>query len=66
MRLKTYRAHDLATALERARRELGPEAVVLATREERGALGVSGVEVTVGVEPSFARTSDNGARPEDG
>src|SRR5512140_508853 len=48
MLLKTYRAPDLATALEKARAELGPHALVLATREVPGRLGLSGVEVTVG------------------
>ncbi len=50
MVLKTYRAPDLQTALARARRELGPNALVMATREEKGSLGIRGVEVTVGVE----------------
>ena len=52
MQLKTYRAPDLSSALARARRELGPHAIVLATREEKGALGISCIEVTVGVERS--------------
>ncbi len=48
MLLKTYRAPDLATALAEARAELGPDALVLATSEVPGRLGLSGIEVTVG------------------
>ena len=48
MLLKTYRARDLAAALAAARAEMGAEALVLATSEIRGRLGLEGVEVTVG------------------
>lgn len=48
MILKTYRAPDLATALAQARAELGPDALVLATSELSGELGLTAVEVTVG------------------
>jgi flagellar biosynthesis protein FlhF len=47
MLLKTYRASDLAAALAKARAELGPDALVLATTEVRGRGGLSGVEVTL-------------------
>src|SRR6185369_3558697 len=48
MLLKTYRAPDLGLALEQARAELGPDALVLGTRELSGRGGLQGVEVTVG------------------
>lgn len=48
MLLKTYRAPDLAAALAQARAELGPDALVLATSEVSGELGLTAVEVTVG------------------
>jgi flagellar biosynthesis protein FlhF len=55
MLLKTYRAPDLATALAEARAELGPDALVLATSEVPGRLGLSGIEVTVGAaRPALA------------
>jgi flagellar biosynthesis protein FlhF len=47
MLLKTYRAPDLAAALAAARREMGPDALVLGTSEHRGGLGLEAVEVTV-------------------
>ncbi len=59
MQLKTYKAHDLATALDRARRELGPKAIVLATNEIRGRLGLSHVEITVAVDPARVSTSSD-------
>ena len=49
MVLKTYTAPDLASALALARSELGPDALVLATREVAGRFGLEAVEVTVGV-----------------
>ncbi len=57
MQLKTYKAHDLATALDRARRELGPKAIVLATNEIQGRLGLSHVEITVAVDPARVSTA---------
>lgn len=50
MRLKTYRAPDLSTALALARSEAGPDALVLATSEIPGRMGLTCVEVTVAVE----------------
>ena len=51
MRIKRFRARDLKTAFQMVKEELGPEAVILATREltERGELGSNAVEVTAGV-----------------
>jgi flagellar biosynthesis protein FlhF len=45
--LKTYRAHDLQTALAQARSELGADALVLARSEVPGPFGLPGVELTV-------------------
>jgi flagellar biosynthesis protein FlhF len=58
MLLKTYTAPDLATALERARAELGPDALVLGTSEKTGRLGLSAVEVTVGAPRAAAPAPD--------
>ncbi|MCP3979355.1 MAG: hypothetical protein GY716_08505 [bacterium] len=49
MRLKTYTSTDLATALKKAHDELGPDALVLGTSEKAGGLGLTLVELTVGV-----------------
>ncbi len=48
MLLKTYSGPDLASALAMARAEMGPDALVLATREVPGRFGLAGIEVTVG------------------
>jgi flagellar biosynthesis protein FlhF len=50
MHLKTYKAPDLASALAMARAELGPDALVLATNEIKGGLGLTTVEITVAAE----------------
>lgn len=47
MRLKLYRAAGMATALASVRAELGPDALILATRRVDG-----GVEVTAAVQPA--------------
>jgi hypothetical protein len=61
MLLKTYRAPDLATALAEARAELGPDALVLATTEVPGRLGLSGIEVTVGAaRPALGAPAGDG------
>ena len=58
MRLKTYRAPDLPGALAMARRELGPSALVLATNEIPGRLGLTQVEVTVAADRPEEERSD--------
>lgn len=55
MQLKRFRAATVADALNRARAEMGPDALVLSTRllpsrGVRGWLGARGVEVTVAIE----------------
>ncbi|HSK10811.1 MAG TPA: hypothetical protein VK911_14620 [Vicinamibacterales bacterium] len=55
MQLKRYRVATVAEALNRARAEMGPDALVLSTRlvrarGVRGWLGAQGVEVTVAIE----------------
>jgi flagellar biosynthesis protein FlhF len=55
MQLKRYRVATVAEALNRARAEMGPDALVLSTRlvrarGVRGWLGARGVEVTVAIE----------------
>jgi flagellar biosynthesis protein FlhF len=50
MQIKTFHAPDLASALARARAELGPDALVLATNEMRGRLGLTSIEITVAVD----------------
>src|SRR5262245_60361140 len=49
MKIKTYTARDMRTALRLVREEQGPDAVILATRT-----GVQGVEVEVAVDTSAA------------
>lgn len=51
MRVKSYRAHDLATALRRAREEMGSDARVLSHHTVTRELGLSLVELTVAVDP---------------
>ena len=50
MRLKPFQAPDLARALTLARQELGPDALVLATNEIRGRMGLTSVEITVAID----------------
>jgi flagellar biosynthesis protein FlhF len=55
MQLKRFRAATVAEALNRARAEMGPDALVLSTRlvpsrGVRGWMGARGVEVTVAIE----------------
>jgi len=47
MLLKTYRGADLASTLRQIRRELGPDAFVLGTSEQKRRFGMPVVEVTV-------------------
>jgi flagellar biosynthesis protein FlhF len=46
MRLKLYRAATMAEAMARVRAELGPDALILATRRV-----TEGVEITAALEP---------------
>jgi flagellar biosynthesis protein FlhF len=46
MRLKLYRAPTMAEAMARVRAELGPDALILATRHV-----AEGVEITAALEP---------------
>ena len=64
MVLKTFQAVDLAAALERAREELGPDALVLATRDVPGPHGLGGVEVTVGAPRAESREPLTPSTPE--
>src|SRR4051794_19504465 len=47
MRLKLYRAAGIAEAMARMRAEMGPDALILATRRV-----IDGVEVTAALEPA--------------
>src|SRR5262245_43473969 len=51
MRLKSFHARTMTEAMQMVRSALGDEAVIIATREEKGAAG--GVRVTAAIEPSF-------------
>ncbi|HOW73149.1 MAG TPA: flagellar biosynthesis protein FlhF [Phycisphaerae bacterium] len=57
MELKTYQAHSMAEALEKVKRELGPDAVILNTRTIRrgGVLGVGARDV---IEITASRDRD--------
>jgi flagellar biosynthesis protein FlhF len=62
MLLKKYRGPDLASALAKAHAEMGPDALVLDTKEVRASLGLNGIEVTVGArrrrQPGGIRGAD--------
>lgn len=50
MRIKRFRAHDMKTVIKMVRDELGPEAVILSTREDRASNETGPfVEVTAGI-----------------
>ena len=51
MRIKRFKARDTKTALQMVKEELGPEAVILSTRELSDPLGGKGtsVEITAGI-----------------
>ena len=55
MEVKKFEAPTLAEALQVVKRELGPEAVVLSTKNKRSAFGLmnkSSVEVTAAINPA--------------
>lgn len=62
MLLKTYTAPDFATALEQARGELGPAALVLGKTERQSRLGLSIVEITVAAPREVERVADENVR----
>lgn len=62
MQIKTFRAPDLPSALAQARAELGPDALVLATNELRGRLGLTSIEITVAVDRKAESENDEAAR----
>ncbi len=47
MKIKTYAARDMRSALRQVRDEQGPDAVILGTRHLAG-----GVEVSIAIDPS--------------
>jgi flagellar biosynthesis protein FlhF len=54
MELKKFEAPTLAEALQVIKRELGPEAVILSTKNKKSSLGLlnrSSVEVTAAIAP---------------
>ena len=59
MRIQVFRAASLQAALEEIRKEMGPDASVLRTRQRRdgwmGWLGRTYVEVTAGIKESDTR-----------
>src|SRR5207247_10245447 len=63
MQIKTFRALDMRDALRAVKEELGPEAVILSTREVKSGGGAFGlfsravVEVTAAVDRGGARRS---------
>ena len=62
MKLRTYKGPDLASALAKARQELGPHALVLATNEIRGRLGLTSVEITVGLDQPVGEKTERELR----
>src|SRR5438270_12753148 len=67
MQIKTFRALDMRDALRAVKEELGPEAVILSTRELKSGGGVFGlfsravVEVTAAVDRGRAPQSERGS-----
>ncbi len=57
MRLKLYRAPNMAAAMARVRAELGPDALILATRRV-----ADGVEITAALEPAPEPLPEDPAR----
>jgi len=60
MRLKLYRAANMADAMAGVRAELGPEALILGSRRVAG-----GVEVTAALEPAEPPVAATGPPPDD-
>jgi flagellar biosynthesis protein FlhF len=58
MKIKTYAARDMKSALRQVRDEQGPDAVILATRHFAG-----GVEVSIAIEPDAALLAPQPAAP---
>ena len=67
MQIKTFRALDMRDALRAVKEELGPDAVILSTREVKSGGGAFGlfsravVEVTAAVDREGARPGAPGA-----
>ena len=67
MQIKTFRALDMRDALRAVKEELGPEAVILSTREVKSGGGAFGlfsravVEVTAAIDRGGARQSERGS-----
>ncbi|MBN1478016.1 flagellar biosynthesis protein FlhF [Candidatus Sumerlaeota bacterium] len=63
MLLKTFSAPDVPTALQRIRSELGPDAVIVSTRQVKGRRGAFGLFRPGGVEITAAREPDPATEP---
>lgn len=63
MRLKSFYAKTMTEAMQMVRDMLGEDAVIVATREERG--GAGGVHVTAAVEPAFELNKNGAAESND-
>lgn len=61
MRLKTFYANTMTEAMRMVRDTLGEEAIIVATREERG----GGVRVTAAIEPAFELGREGVAEADD-
>jgi flagellar biosynthesis protein FlhF len=62
MRLKTFHAKTMTEAMQMVRETLGEEAIIVATREEKGS---KGVRVTAAIEPAFEISKQGIADGED-
>lgn len=67
MKIKTYTVETLSEAVERIKRELGPQAVILSTRKVPAngkwwGKAITKLEVTAAVDPDVARNAVTGAR----
>lgn len=60
MRLKSFTAKTMKDAMQMVRDTLGEEAIIVATREEKGPGGrIVGVELTAAIEPGFVGGGPN-------
>ena len=65
MQIKRYRGADMQEALQRAKEDLGTDAVILSTRQVRGGSGTFGLFGKPMMEVTAARDTDGGEVPAD-
>ena len=70
MQVKVYEARDMRSALEKVKNELGPEALILSSRniykDKLGVLGKPWIEVVAAVDRGSPETKNNDSPPKNG